>query len=239
VVSLRFRPPLWACLLALAAATLFSSLSYWQVQRGQEKADIIARRAPSNQSELIDVNASGRFPSYGRRVQMSGNWEPERPVLLDNQTHQHAIGVHVWTPLRLVGSDHLVLVNRGWLASSVYREALPDTGALPAGRVTISGLWRDLPRAGIRADDGICDAQANWPQRLNYPSFDLLACLYQQPLSDGLVLLDAPLPDGFVREWADLGIPPQRHYGYALQWAAFALTALVLFVVINWKRQAK
>mgnify|MGYP003492815404 CR=1 FL=1 len=50
-------------------------------------------------------------------------------------------------------------------------------------------------------------------------------------------LLDAGVPDGFERKWRPaLGFGPERHLGYAVQWFAFALVAIVMFVALNLKR---
>ncbi len=233
---MSFRPPLWASLLTAAAVCLFASLAGWQAQRGQDKAHIIDRRGDFSESALIDVRRGAELPAHGQRIRVSGRWQGGREVLLDNQTRQGRIGVHAWTPLRLADGGPLLLVNRGWLEASPYREQLPDTGELPGGEVRLAGLWRELPRAGLAPPAGDCLPAQGWPQRLNYPDHAQLACLYDEPLADGLLLLDPQLPDGFIREWADLGLPPERHYGYAVQWAALALTALVLYLVLNLKR---
>jgi cytochrome oxidase assembly protein ShyY1 len=53
-----------------------------------------------------------------------------------------------------------------------------------------------------------------------------------------LVLLDPAEPDGYVRNWAAPGFPPMRHFGYAVQWFALALTLFVIYVVTNLRRDA-
>lgn len=235
---MRFRPPVWATLVTCLAVMLFGSLAWWQMQRGQEKADIIARQG-SRSDAVVDVARNGALPAHGRRVELRGRWMPAQEVLLDNKTHNKRIGVEVWTPLLLQASANVVLVNRGWIASPLRREQLPQTGDLPDETVSLRGFWRSLPRAGLATDDGRCDsARVSWPQRLNYPSHGLLECLYQRPVANGIVLLDPDAPSGFVREWTDLGIPPERHYGYAFQWAALMLTALILYLLLNFKRSS-
>lgn len=234
---MSFRPPLWATLVTLSAMLAFSSLANWQYQRGQDKAAIIAAQVAAALEPALPVRQGDDLPDWGRRVALRGRWQGGQEVLLDNQTHQHRNGVHVLTPLRLLVSGELVLVNRGWVEASAYREKLPDTGRLPDDVVTVTGMWRDLPRAGIsRADTQGCSPAVSWPQRLNYPAHDELLCLYGAPLARGLVQLDPDAADGFVRRWADFGVPPARHYGYAVQWGALALTALVLYLVLNLKR---
>lgn len=233
---MSFRPPFWASLLSLSAMLLFGMLASWQYQRGEDKADIIARRSAAPET-AVDVNQAGHFPSHGRWVELRGRWIDDEVILLDNQTRKGKVGVHVLTPFQLDGLPHLVLVNRGWVATSPIRDELPETGELTDSVVQVKGIWRALPQAGMRSDDGQCDpGAAFWPQRLNYPSAELIQCLYQQPVAEGLVLLDPDAENGFVREWSDLGIPPAKHYGYALQWFAMLVTTLVLYVLLNLKR---
>lgn len=234
---MSFRAPLWASILTVLAVAFFGSLSWWQYQRGLAKADIIARQSDQTQPSF-NVNESGILPAHGRRIVVSGHWLADQQVLLDNQTHKKKVGVQVLTPLVLDGSGHLILVNRGWIQASLRRDELPAVAVPATGRVSVSGYWRGLSRAGLATDDGSCEGMArDWPMRLNYPSHDLLVCLYEQALANGQLLLDPDAADGFVRVWHDLGIPPERHYGYAVQWGGLAITAFVLFIVLNLKRR--
>ena len=34
-------------------------------------------------------------------------------------------------------------------------------------------------------------------------------------------------------------MPPQRHRGYAFQWFSFAIAAIVIFIVLHWRRPNK
>lgn len=233
---MRFSPPWWAWILSVAAVSLFGALCLWQIERGQAKARMLTERAERPDTVQVVGSAVAALPTHGQRVQISGRWWPGREVLLDNQTHQRKIGVHVLTPLRLADGG-LVLINRGWLAASPYREQLPETGQLPAAAVTISGLWTRLPQAGIGDGAAVpCQQTPDWPLRLNYPTHAELNCLYSAELADGMLLLDAGAADGFVRAWRDIGLRPAKHYGYAAQWGLLALTAVILFLVLNLKR---
>jgi surfeit locus 1 family protein len=51
-----------------------------------------------------------------------------------------------------------------------------------------------------------------------------------------VLLLDASQADGYERVWeAHLGFSPERHVGYAVQWFALALAAVILFVVTSFR----
>jgi surfeit locus 1 family protein len=46
-------------------------------------------------------------------------------------------------------------------------------------------------------------------------------------------LLDPQAPLGFVRDWQAPGLPPLRHFSYALQWWSFALLALIIWALLS------
>jgi surfeit locus 1 family protein len=49
-----------------------------------------------------------------------------------------------------------------------------------------------------------------------------------------IILLDPGAADGFERQWRPaLGFGPERHLGYAIQWFAFALVTVALFISLN------
>jgi surfeit locus 1 family protein len=52
-----------------------------------------------------------------------------------------------------------------------------------------------------------------------------------------VLLMDADSGPGYLRDWHPPGLPPERHYAYAVQWWAFALLALGLLVGLNLKRR--
>jgi surfeit locus 1 family protein len=98
--------------------------------------------------------------------------------------------------------------------------------------VSLRGVWQPLPRPGLRLAQDDCD-RSHWPRVVQYPRFEELRCLLGEDLVEGLLWLNPGEPHGFRREWVSNEFPPERHYGYALQWFALAATLLVLFIVVN------
>ena len=147
-----------------------------------------------------------------------------------NMTHDGRVGYRVLTPLRT--SLGLVLVDRGWIAAPARREELPDLPVTAEVRV-VTGRIDDLPRAGIelKTSDGV-----GWPRRLSYPDLSALRRIYAAPVAPSIILLDAAAPDGFLRDWRPGGLPPERHFGYAVQWYGLSLALLVLFLVANFRK---
>ncbi len=236
--SFRFRAPPWAWLFAAAGLALFLRLGFWQLDRAAEKKAIISAYQQAAKSEPLDFDtalAPGRPATglYTRAVSLNGGFEAGRSLLLDNQVVGSRVGYRVWTPLRL-SSGRLALVDRGWVPMHPDRRVLPALQT-PAGPVRVRGVWQPLPRPGLRLAPDDCN-RAQWPRVVQYPLFAELQCLLGPDLAEGLLWLDPAEPHGFVRDWVRNEFPPERHYGYALQWFALAATLLVLFIVLNFRR---
>lgn len=230
----QFSPPWWSWGLLLPLLALLLALGAWQRQRGLDKETLLAayQQAQTQPPAALDTKSPAP-PEGALRVSVRGQYQPERQLLHDNQTHQKQPGLHVWTPLR-TDRGELVLVNRGWIALT---QTLPDI-APPLGEVSLTGLWRALPRAGLRTELP-CEPATGFPQRVNYPDAAQLQCLLGEPVAEGLLLLDPQAGGGYLREWNfSRAIPPERHYAYALQWWALALTLLVLFLKLNLKKRS-
>jgi surfeit locus 1 family protein len=229
-VSAGFRAPAWAWVLTAAAVALFLSLAAWQLRRGLARQEL--QRAFAETSAPAQVLSARSAPPAGldlQRARASGRYRADRQ-LLQGQSRRAQPGYQVWTPLELADGA-LVIVDRGWIA----REAPP--AAPPAGEVAVTGFWRALPEPALRLGaPGACPADPRFPAVVVYPERAELECLLGPRVVAGLLLLDAAAPGGFVREWGDFGFPPERHFGYAVQWGALALAALVIFVAINRKR---
>ncbi len=87
-------------------------------------------------------------------------------------------------------------------------------------------------RLGAEGDTG---APAGDVVVLQYPTADGLAALLGEPVLDYQLLLDAGMPDGFVREWRAPGVAPERHLAYAGQWLALAIGAVGAAVVMTFR----
>lgn len=237
-MSRGFNAPPWAWLLTAAAVALFCALGQWQLGKGFAKQALLeSLQDRAGEPERISAAHAPPQELEVRRAQARGTWLPDQQLLLDAQSNQHRPGYRVWTPL-LVDGVTALLVDRGWIP----HDRAGFDHAAPAGPAVVTGAWRSLPRPGMRLEGTMnCpqprSAPADFPAVVLYPTSDDLECLLRRPVIGGVLLLDPEQPHGFVREWTDLGIPPGRHYGYAVQWLALALAAGVIFFVVNRKRR--
>jgi surfeit locus 1 family protein len=77
------------------------------------------------------------------------------------------------------------------------------------------------------------DAAKAWGARWPYLTLPLYAATVSHPLQTVVVLQDPADPHGFVREWPRELPKEGMHIGYALQWFAFALIGLVVFLRLS------
>lgn len=242
VAQFEFKPPLWASLVFVLVLALLVVLGSWQVQRGQAKDAIIAER--SQLGKMPPVAFAPETQGYGdnqadtqspnRRVTVAGEYVTGQQLLLDNQVWKSRPGYRVWTPLQL-DDGRLLMVDRGWVALSADRNKPPQP-MVPGGDQQLVGYWRDWPQPGLRFAPQPC-GDGQWPRVLLYPELPQVACNYDAPVLDGLLLLDENAQGGFPRNWQDVGLPPLRHYGYALQWYALALALCAIFIGVNTQKR--
>lgn len=239
VGSRVFAPSWFSILLTVLLLPVFIKLGMWQLHRADEKRALMQAAAQGRQSTApYSAGTIATSPRY-QQITVNGHYDGAHQILLDNMPSNGPSsagqpGYRVWTPL-LTDTGEILLVDRGWLPLGVNRQQLPDIAVSEMPR-TVVGLLDELPRPGVRA--GGAGIVANrWPQVLNYPKYDELQSLYPATLATRILLLNADQQDGYQRIWQiDVGFTPERHVAYAVQWFAFAVTLLVVFVAVNLKR---
>jgi len=220
----------------LLAVPLFVSLGFWQWHRGEHRS---AQWAEFSRTDVAAVEASAdsleRLERF-RRVRVSGEFDPQHQFLLDNISHQGAPGYEVLTVLRLADGSNL-LVNRGWLPFSGYRDRLPDLTFNAAGTQVLTGRLSTLPVAGMASGRQPPSLEGSWPRIAGFPAREELQRSWGGTLLSPVLLMDADGGPGYLRDWRPPGISPDRNYSYAVQWWSFALLAVAMYIGLNLKRR--
>jgi len=225
----RFWVILLATLLGVAVTT---AMGQWQLRRAAQKQALVDARAAQAALAPIDGqslgqagdSAANRQGLLHRAVQLQGQWLPQHSIYLDNRQMQGRTGFYLLTPLRLQGSDAVILVQRGWVPRNFQdRSALPPV-VTPTGVVSLQGHLAPWPSRMY--DFG---AVETGPLRQN---LDLDA--YRR--ETGLPLLELSVQqsggesDGLLRDWPVVASGVEKHHGYAFQW--FALCALIALLYV-------
>jgi surfeit locus 1 family protein len=231
-----FRPRWWAVALVLVLGAVTVSMGIWQLGRGDAKAELLQRYENAATKPLREITAGAwAEPGEVERAQARGRFDASRQLLLDNQSHARKPGYRVWTPLQLEHGG-IVVVDRGWVPTGGDRSRPPVLPA-PEGEVTVGGYWRTVPEPGLRMEVDNC-APGPWPRIVQYPTVDELRCLYGESVPGGVLLMDADVPGGFVREWSSgPELAPDKHYAYAAQWFAFTALLVILFIIFSFRNK--
>ena len=104
-----------ASLAAIAMIALTVSLGNWQLRRADEKAALQAIRDEAAAAGPVDFTGRSGDPGdlVGSLLRVTGQFDDDRTVFLDNRTHNGIAGFYVVAPMRVPGRDRVVMVLRG------------------------------------------------------------------------------------------------------------------------------
>ena len=233
----RVFSPSWPMTLAtLLLLGAFVSLGRWQWHRGEGKEAVWAEYERNAPPRPLGTSRLSDLPRFAH-VQLDGSFLPSHQFLLDNRSHQGKPGYEVLTPFHVKDGPTL-LVNRGWVPFSGYREQLPDVSAVPsqAGGLRISGRIDELPASGLASGRAAPSRDAPWPKLTSFPTHAELESALGERIEPRILLMDPGVDGGYVREWQPPGFDPSRHFSYAIQWWGFAVVLLVLYFGLNFRR---
>jgi surfeit locus 1 family protein len=222
--------------ITLVLAAVFVRLGVWQLSRLSERrahnrSALAARGLP-----VVPLGQPG-MPGIGtlanRRVTVTGRYDHAGEVVVRSQTEQGVAGVRIVTPLQPLTGDTAVLVQRGFVPS-------PDAMTVdPAplreeGTVSVAGIAFVLPDSGASGEPRELNGRLTWRRvdlpalrrRLGYPIAPLL--VLQSP--------DSALPSQPRRDEPP-ALDDGPHLSYALQWFAFAITAVTVGGIIGFRRR--
>jgi surfeit locus 1 family protein len=231
--NVRFTPNWLMIILATLFIALFLRLGFWQIQRAEEKTKMIVAEEALAKQEPVKWDSGQKSPMQYQRIKLEGHYL-NNVFLLDNQHYQHQFGYDVFSPL-VLGDGSLVMVDRGWVPGYVTNPSLPKIQT-PNGLIQFHGSvyfpsknqWILGPSLEVKEDKIII---------LELIDAKMLSHLLQKKVYPFIIRLDKKDAYGFVREWAIVSMPPQRHLAYALQWFVMALVILIIFVSLNLKKK--
>ena len=208
------------------------ALGNWQTRRAEEKRALGAEVDQALKAAPIEISATlvENKNLLLKRVAARGEFVAGRTLFLDNKIRHGRVGYEVITPLKLARSSLHVLVNRGWIEAPRSRDVLPEVRT-PAGETRVEGLALErLPHALQLKED----LQGRVRQNVDLGAFAADTGLALQPI---VIEQRSDSGDGLLREWPrpDAGI--ERHESYALQWYSLAALAVVLAVVLSFRKK--
>ncbi|MCF6289078.1 MAG: SURF1 family protein [Proteobacteria bacterium] len=234
------KPPLIPSLMTLFFVVLMTNLGFWQLNRAQEKEELLVLLADDRISDIVNKQQIKQLSKYAN-IKITGHYLNAPQLLLDNQINHQVVGYHVFTPFVITDIGLIIMVNRGWVDKNKYDEnILPIDTSLR----TLSGKLNNTPQVGMQL--GEISLAANKPIQLitYYNDTKVSTFLHEQIcksldclVSNKIMWLDANEKDGFKRDWNPFIMPPSKHIGYAVQW--FSMTLVLIMLFIYWLKKHK
>lgn len=231
LLGYQFSPKLWTTILTLCFVIVFIELGKWQLSRADERNSRQEKLEQLSKEPVVTI--SGNLVKLEdvqyRQVAVKGRYLPEYTVYLDNKTYKGHAGYHVITPL-LISNKILVAVNRGWVSTGSNRSLLPEIETV-FGEIIIHGVAvsPELKTFELAAQDvsGPVWSSFNLERYQQMTGYDL------QPF---MILQKDGLNDGLIRDWIKPDSGASKNIGYAVQWFSLAITTIVIFLILNVKR---
>ena len=235
---MQFKANLFLTVLALAVLGLLLSLGFWQLDRAQQKQqllDLQSERLMLAPVDLLSIDISAANLRY-LPVKITGKLDVTHQILIDNQVRNGQVGYSVLTPARL-NNKQAILINRGWVALGSDRSHLPDV-KIPSMNAVLLGNLDHFPSVGIKLDKADV-LSSGWPAVTQVVDVNRVEERLGYSVMPYQLLLDKNQPHGYNREWVVMKMGPEKHHGYAFQWFALATAWVIIYFVLTVKKGIK
>ena len=235
ILGYCFKPKLWAIIVTIAFVIMFVELGKWQLSRADEKNEQYEKLENLAKEPVVTLpNTLIKLNEFEyREIEVSGEYLSEYTIYIDNKTYKGHAGYHVLTPIRISNSSLGVVVNRGWVATGMDRSILPEVPSLQ-GETHVTGIVVSPELRMLELSEKAASGLV-W-DNFNLQRYRDVTGLELQPV---MVLQKNNVEDGLIRDWDRPDSGAARNLGYAFQWFSLAVTAIIIFLVLNVKRTDK
>lgn len=232
MISRLFRRPwIFVTILVIIAALVMIRLGIWQLDR-------LAGRRAFNEQVLSQIDepplpmtgnvVSGDLESLEfRTVQIEGEYDLSNTLVLGNQVWEDQMGVHLLTPLKIAGTEAVILVDRGWIPYEDWQNRNLATYD-EAGNVMVDGMLRvTQTKLGLR--DCLDETVGEAPFQVWCLALDGIATHLPYELLP-VYLIQAPEGEQTAppyRAIPQIEISEGPHLSYAIQWFTFSAILLI------------
>jgi cytochrome oxidase assembly protein ShyY1 len=217
------------CLLA------FLRLGIWQLEREQEKIELIADRATkAAETPLMADQLPTDVAAGGARVRLTGSFNQAVTLLRDNVVLQGTVGFEVHQLFEEV-SGMVFLVNRGFVPMGRTRQDPVEIPQIESDELTVLGKIYTGEGAPLVLDD--TPMEQNYPVIVQRISIDELAAVTGREIYPFVIRLAEEAPGALPRYWPDTVMTPEKHFGYALQWFTMALAVTLAWLFFSFRKE--
>ena len=233
MVKNKFNPGIRITIFFVFFAILFFSLGFWQIERGQAKTTILAEFEDNLSKTPVYLNQESK---KWDRVYVKGKWDNSKQILVDNVINRGIAGYKVLTPLRIIETNQLILVDRGWIKQNKYREILPNIELIQADEV-VSGIL-EYPELGLVLSEDLVSKE--WPKISQTKNLAVISKEYDEFIYPMILLADPILKNSLEYiKITPTNMTPTKHYGYSAQWFLMFLVLCLMYLWYGFKKNEK
>ena len=233
MVKNKFNPGIRITIFFVFFAILFFSLGLWQIERGQAKTTILADFEDNLSKTPVYLNQESK---KWDRVYVKGKWDNSKQILVDNVINRGIAGYKVLTPLRIIETNQLILVDRGWIKQNKYREILPNIELIQADEV-VSGIL-EYPELGLVLSEDLVSKE--WPKISQTKNLEVISKEYDEFIYPMILLADPILKNSLEYiKITPTNMTPTKHYGYSAQWFLMFLVLCLMYLWYGFKKNEK
>ena len=167
-VRFTFHPHFGLSVVFIACFSALVYLGIWQLQRADEKQQILVTESQQQQQRIDITDHSTANLVSGQRVSIRGSFDSQYNFLLDNQIHHRQFGYLLLTPFYNNDRSAVYITVRGWLKGSLDRRVLPQ---IPTNNsVTVNGAAVSYPDKSFALADDVRSQQ--WPAVVQTKEFE-------------------------------------------------------------------
>jgi cytochrome oxidase assembly protein ShyY1 len=220
------------------------SAGLWQMSRAAGKIEKAKKLAIQIALPPLNLNTKPQWTlaeADNRRLLVEGAFLVDQAIWLDNRPQPGVAaskagsgqsGFYVLMPFQITEMENTVIwVQRGWAPRNREdRMALPPINT-PSGKTRIEGIGIAQPDRVFELGDG--GADSNGPVRIQQ-NLDLTKEAERhrwQQIPFVLKQMSELEKDGLMRNWTAAASGVDRHYAYAFQWFALALSAFLFWLI--------
>jgi surfeit locus 1 family protein len=235
---------LLSSIIFLLCISLFVSLGLWQLERANEKENIVnlyKKRQSFKPEKISFISDNNIKKKYYRNYVIHGKYI-NKIFLIDNKIKNKKPGFNVITPFKLLDSNEIILVDRGWIKMKGERQNINKNYQY----LNNQGIQNNVQEINgyIYPRDksytiGNISTDKKWPRLLQAINFEEVKNSIDEKnlLISGVVFRLSPENKyGFNRNWQIVFMDSNKHLGYAFQWFSMAL-ALVILTILFFMRK--
>jgi cytochrome oxidase assembly protein ShyY1 len=220
------------------------SAGLWQMSRAAGKIEKAEKLASQIALPALNLNIKPQWTlaeADSRRLVVEGTFLADQAIWLDNRPQpgmpaskvgSGQSGFYVLMPFQVADLENTIIwVQRGWAPRNREdRMALPPINT-PNGKMRIEGIGIAQPDRVFELGDG--GVSGSGPVRIQQ-NLDLTKEAERhrwQQIPFVLKQMSDSEKDGLMRNWTAAASGVERHYAYAFQWFALALSAFLFWLI--------